>query len=267
MSFDNRLAAARRQANITQESLADALGVSRQAVSKWESDLSMPESEKLPQIARLLNVSIDALMGIKTEERCENLQTNEPKQTRTLVLSLGTSFEYKSRRTVRGIPLLHIHVGFGKKAHGIVAIGSNATGVIALGFLAKGVISLGLLSLGLLPFGLLSIGLLAFGTLALGVFAAGAIACGLFAIGAIAIGCYAMGALAIGLYGALGDQAFSALGMALGKTRAKGMAVLFPQEAFRSDAIAVAIAHVKCNAPTLLRPLASLFAKCLSLLP
>ena len=62
MSMGNKLAEARRAANLTQEQLAERLGVTRQAVSRWESDAAYPETEKIIRMARLLNVSCDYLL-------------------------------------------------------------------------------------------------------------------------------------------------------------------------------------------------------------
>lgn len=56
----------RKQKGLTQEDLASALGVSGQAVSKWESAQCCPDITLLPKIASLFEVSIDELMGYKT---------------------------------------------------------------------------------------------------------------------------------------------------------------------------------------------------------
>lgn len=63
MSFGENLRNARKQRHITQEELAEKLGVSRQAISKWESDGGYPETEKLMAISKALNVSIDTLLS------------------------------------------------------------------------------------------------------------------------------------------------------------------------------------------------------------
>lgn len=63
MSFSDNLKATRKERNLSQEDLADLLGVSRQAVSKWELGEGYPEVEKLLIIAEKLNVSLDKLMG------------------------------------------------------------------------------------------------------------------------------------------------------------------------------------------------------------
>ena len=63
MSFGENLKNVRKQRNITQEELAEILGVSRQAISKWESDNGYPETEKLIAISKTLNISIDYLLN------------------------------------------------------------------------------------------------------------------------------------------------------------------------------------------------------------
>ena len=62
MSFADRLQAERRKSGLTQEGLAEAMGVSRQAVSKWEQGEGYPEVEKLLAFADKFGVSLDYLM-------------------------------------------------------------------------------------------------------------------------------------------------------------------------------------------------------------
>ena len=63
MKFCDKLQKIRKEHNITQEGLADKLNVSRQAVSKWESGSAYPDTEKLIQISKLFNVSLDDLIN------------------------------------------------------------------------------------------------------------------------------------------------------------------------------------------------------------
>ena len=63
MSFGENLRNVRKQRGVTQEELAELLGVSRQAISKWESDGGYPETEKLLVISKTLNISIDYLLN------------------------------------------------------------------------------------------------------------------------------------------------------------------------------------------------------------
>lgn len=59
----NNLYQLRKQASLSQEELAERLGVSRQAVSKWECGETMPDTENLIAISRIFGVSLDALVG------------------------------------------------------------------------------------------------------------------------------------------------------------------------------------------------------------
>ena len=62
MPLSEKIAALRKRAGLSQEQLSEALGVSRQAVSKWESGGAMPELDKIVQLSRVLGVSTDALL-------------------------------------------------------------------------------------------------------------------------------------------------------------------------------------------------------------
>ena len=88
MSFGENLKNVRKQRGVTQEELAEILGVSRQAISKWESDSGYPETEKLLVISKTLNISIDYLLNdvtvMKEKEKTEEKKLEE-KQTEELV--------------------------------------------------------------------------------------------------------------------------------------------------------------------------------------
>lgn len=62
MTLGEKLKEARKQASLSQEQLAEKLGVSRSAVAKWETDNGIPDVGNLKVIARLLHVSIDYLL-------------------------------------------------------------------------------------------------------------------------------------------------------------------------------------------------------------
>lgn len=66
MTFGEKLQVYRRKAGLSQDALAERLEVSRQAVSKWERDEAMPETEKIVRIAKLFDVSLDELLLDKT---------------------------------------------------------------------------------------------------------------------------------------------------------------------------------------------------------
>ncbi len=61
MTFGEKLKEARKKAGMTQEQLAEVLSISRQAVTKWESNKGIPDVENLKLIAKVLGVSIDYL--------------------------------------------------------------------------------------------------------------------------------------------------------------------------------------------------------------
>lgn len=66
-SIGKKISAARKGKNMTQMELADKLNVSFQAVSNWERGISMPDISKLPDMASLLDLSIDELLGKCTD--------------------------------------------------------------------------------------------------------------------------------------------------------------------------------------------------------
>ena len=61
------IAELRKQHGMTQLELAEKMGVTDKAVSKWERDLSCPDINSLPNLAEILGVSVDELMQIKKE--------------------------------------------------------------------------------------------------------------------------------------------------------------------------------------------------------
>ncbi|MEA4897335.1 MAG: helix-turn-helix transcriptional regulator [Eubacteriales bacterium] len=63
----NRLAALRKQSGLSQEQLADRLGISRQAISKWERAESSPDTDNLIALAKLYQVSLDELLKMDPE--------------------------------------------------------------------------------------------------------------------------------------------------------------------------------------------------------
>lgn len=68
MEFSERLMILRKQAGLSQEQLADRLGVTRQSVSKWESGTALPELVKLISLSEIFGVSLDYLVKDYIEE-------------------------------------------------------------------------------------------------------------------------------------------------------------------------------------------------------
>lgn len=63
MAFAEKLKSIRKQAGLSQEQLAEKLGVSRQAVTKWETDAGIPDIENIMAISALFEISIDELLS------------------------------------------------------------------------------------------------------------------------------------------------------------------------------------------------------------
>jgi len=67
-TIGNRIAKYRKAKGLTQEGLANLMGVSSQAVSKWETDTSCPDISALPQLCKVLGITADELLSGKTNE-------------------------------------------------------------------------------------------------------------------------------------------------------------------------------------------------------
>lgn len=73
LTIGKNLKRLRREKNITQDQLADILGVSYQSVSRWETGLCYPDIELLPTISDFFGVSVDKLIGVdKSIEQKKN---------------------------------------------------------------------------------------------------------------------------------------------------------------------------------------------------
>lgn len=242
MTTGDKLSALRKGRNLTQDQLADLLDVSRQAVSKWESDTAYPETDKLIRLAELYGVSVDYLLREGSEPRARQEQ-----QTSNLT---KWHYEYKSQRTLFGLPLVHINFGIGfYKAKGILAVGNLSCGLLSIGILSVGLLSIGTLALGVLALGAFALALLSIGAIALGFMALGAIAVGIVAVGAIGVGYVSFGALGVGYWFSAGDHAYAQI--ALGSTHAEGKFVAM----LRSTADPAALtAAVHTYVPAFFRP-------------
>ena len=255
MEFPQRLYELRKKAGLSQEGLADLVGVTRQAVQKWEAGSSRPDMDNLAALARYFNVSLDWLI---TGQEREELPRERPVVVENHYHYSGWQYEYRSKRTLWGLPLVHIKLaqrGF-CVARGIIAIGNVAVGLFALGCVSLGLISVGCLALGLLALGCLSLAPLALGCIAIGLVAAGGVAIGYLAVGPTAVGVYAAGGAVVASRIAIGDAASGEL-LAIGR-QAEG-ALALGLGATREE-MAQAIAQADPGAPAWLRDLLLWFA-------
>ena len=76
MNLSENLKKIRKDNNLSQEALAEKLGVSRQSVSKWESGLAYPEMDKVLQLCEMFNLNIDELLNQNIKEVEKNKQTS-----------------------------------------------------------------------------------------------------------------------------------------------------------------------------------------------
>ena len=232
MEFQTRLYDLRKKAGLSQEELAGLLGVTRQAVQKWEAGTSRPDLDNLAALARYFDVTLDWLVTGREAAR------ERPEVERVVVEKHyhyeTWHYEYKSRRTLWGLPLVHVNLsGRGLTwARGIVAIGNVATGLVAVGCFAAGLLSVGAICLGLLVIAGFALGLVSLGGIALGGLAVGGCALGYVALGGSAVGVYAAGGAAVASDIAIGASASADL-LAIG--REASAAVTLPPEAPRPE--------------------------------
>ena len=100
MNIADRILYLRKSKGISQEELADKVGVSRQAVSKWESEQSMPDVEKIIIMSDYFNVTTDYILkGIEVVENKEEIGEWYEKQTMSsiygsMIIQVVGVFEY-----------------------------------------------------------------------------------------------------------------------------------------------------------------------------
>lgn len=227
MEFQEQLYLLRKKQGLSQEELANIIGVSRQAVQKWESGAARPDLDNLMTLAQYFGVSLDELVGngqksseVPTSKATNGYYTLQPPHAGAVAYYIPCRwhYEYKSKRLLFGFPLVHIHFADRGLAHarGIVAIGNTAMGLFSLGGLSFGLVSLGACSLGLLSVGGAALGGITLGGISVGIAAMGGFALGgMIACGGLAVGNVAVGGCAVGDV-ALGAQAVGKVAFVLG---------------------------------------------------
>src|SRR5690554_1994051 len=87
MTIGQKIKELRKKHNYTQEELANKLNVSRQTVSKWENDITLPDSNNIFALSKLFNTSTDYLLNY--DEKVNNKQNTNSFVIDTIVLILG----------------------------------------------------------------------------------------------------------------------------------------------------------------------------------
>ena len=191
MTIGERLTNERKKLGLTQEDLGAKLNISRQAISKWESDISLPDAASLIKLSSLFSCSIDYILNgtEREEEKKTGTENGATKSFRPRIK------EKHSEKTLMGLPLWSI----GINSKGFFSLGFKSQGVFSLGFVSRGVCSLGCFSMGGVSIGMASLGLFSLGSFSLGLLSLGAISVGLIAsLGAISIAPLSLGALSVG---------------------------------------------------------------------
>ena len=119
MTIGQTIAAERRKLGLSQEQLGEKMGVTRQSISKWESDAALPELEKLIALSRLFRMPVGQLLGIEEPAAPETESAPAPEPVEVQQLAERIAGEYlrqqpKPRRWPRWVSLaLIIGLGLG----------------------------------------------------------------------------------------------------------------------------------------------------------
>lgn len=101
MTFGEKIQKLRKEAGLSQEELACQLGVSRQAVSKWERDSGYPETEKIIHMSRLFNVTLDYLLNEENSRRDQDSAPSRAEEEKGFYVSLETARGFLACQKVR----------------------------------------------------------------------------------------------------------------------------------------------------------------------
>ncbi len=117
-TLGKRISQSRRKNKLTQEQLAEKLGVTAQAISKWENDQSCPDITMLPKLAEIFTTTTDALLGIEDTQSVNEAEiiSNPVEEAETEGLHISKDgFEFKLDNNTRsgsiGIAVLVLAVG------------------------------------------------------------------------------------------------------------------------------------------------------------
>lgn len=100
-NIGNIIAKHRKEMDLTQEQLADKLGITAQSVSKWENGVTSPDISLLSSIARIFNISTDELLGTVTESQVKKIGTITNKEKKDLKLKINIVSAQKDKVNVQ----------------------------------------------------------------------------------------------------------------------------------------------------------------------
>lgn len=88
ITLGKRIASLRKEKELKQDELAEILGLSPQAVSKWENDITCPDISVLPKLSKTLGVSVDELLCGKSESTAKLVPIEERKDLMDMILRI-----------------------------------------------------------------------------------------------------------------------------------------------------------------------------------
>ncbi len=158
MTLGNKLQILRKQKGLSQEQLANRLGVSRQAVSKWELDATLPDTENIIKLKNIFDVSFDYLLDDRTEKQSSAMSSDKLKNEKTyniilysvLLFVAAAVFLYSSRFVAVCVQLLGSFIkngselsdlnsfsGYAVKMYTLIVIGGYGFSAILVYFAMK----------------------------------------------------------------------------------------------------------------------------------
>lgn len=114
-TLGKRIAALRHEKELKQDELAEKLGVSAQAVSKWENDQTCPDISLLPLLAKTLGVSVDELLSGKQENTpaVQIVPADERKDIKNMMLRMVVKSHNNNVRINIPLPLIKVGIDAG----------------------------------------------------------------------------------------------------------------------------------------------------------
>lgn len=115
-TIGNRISSLRKEKGITQEEMAERLGVTPQSVSKWENDISCPDILLLPKIAEMLGVTVDELLSGEAKNETRILPEEQRKNIDEMVFRIYViSADGDKVKVNLPIPLIKLGLEMGLK--------------------------------------------------------------------------------------------------------------------------------------------------------
>jgi transcriptional regulator with XRE-family HTH domain len=115
-TLGGKIAELRRNIGLTQDEMSEELGVTPQAVSKWENDISCPDIMLLPKLARLLGTTVDELLSNEPKKETVLLPEEKRKNPDDMVLRIRVnSSDGDKVRVNLPVPLIKVALEMGMK--------------------------------------------------------------------------------------------------------------------------------------------------------